>query len=149
MLGTRVTFPSRGKSPKACRGCAPRPPEGDRAKSVSLFAPAPPAASRNPLDRAFSHNKRTDLPLWIYGQIGPVFSSGFIEGTLSIFNSWLGRWVASEDTANFILSQPIPLEHRAGGSKGATPPSPGVQGPGGPWRIFRSIYAATFLYARK
>ena len=149
MLGTRVTFPSRGKSPKARRGCAPSPPEGDRAKSVSLFAPAPPAASRNPLDRAFSHNKRTDLPLWIYGQIGPVFSSGFIEGTLSIFNSWLGRWVASEDTANFILSQPIPLEHRAGGSKGATPPSPGVQGPGGPWRIFRSIYAATFLYARK
>ncbi len=163
MLGTRVTFPSRGKSPKACRGCAPRPPEGDRAKSVSLFAPAPPAASRNPLDRAFSHNKRTDLPLWIYGQIGPVFSSGFIEGTLSIFNSWLGRWVASEDTANFILSQPIPLEHRAGGSKGAEvkaerfyfrPLRRGSRllrslGPGGPWRIFRSIYAATFLYARK
>ncbi len=40
--------------------------------------------------------------------------------------------------------QPIPLGHRAGGSKGATPPSPGVQGPGGPWRIF-----AYFLYARK
>ncbi len=30
------------------RGAAPGPPEGDRAKSVSLFAPAPPAASRTP-----------------------------------------------------------------------------------------------------
>ena len=67
MLGTRVTFPSRGKSPKARRGCAPRPPEGDRAKSVSLFAPAPPAASRNPLDRAFSHNKR---PICHFGFMG-------------------------------------------------------------------------------
>ena len=46
MLGTRVTFPSRGKSPKARQGSTPEPPEGDRAKSVSLFAPAPPAASR-------------------------------------------------------------------------------------------------------
>ena len=48
MLGTRVTFPSRGKSPKARQGSTPEPPEGDRAKSVSLFAPAPPAAGRTP-----------------------------------------------------------------------------------------------------
>ena len=44
----RVTFVSRRKSPKACQGGPPEPPEGDRAKSVSLFAPAPPAASRTP-----------------------------------------------------------------------------------------------------
>ena len=62
-----VPFVSRRKEPKACRGCAPRPPEGDRAKSVSLFAPAPPAASRNPLDRAFSHNKR---PICHFGFMG-------------------------------------------------------------------------------
>ena len=40
--------------------------------------------------------------------------------------------------------QPIPLGQKAGGSKGATPPSPEVQEPGGSWRIF-----AYFLYARK
>ena len=55
----RVTFPSRGKSPKARQGLRPlESPEGDRLKSETLFSPAPPAASRNPLDRAFSHNKR-------------------------------------------------------------------------------------------
>ena len=40
--------------------------------------------------------------------------------------------------------QPIPLGQRAGGSKGARPPSLEVQEPGGSWRIF-----AYFLYARK
>ena len=65
---TRVTFPSRGKSPKARQGLCPlESPEGDRLKSVSLFSPAPPAASRNPLDRAFSHNKR---PICHFGFMG-------------------------------------------------------------------------------
>ena len=115
-----VPFVSRRKEPKACRGCRPWTPLG------GIIIP-PQRRCRSP-QKGFQPQQKTDLPLWIYGQIGPVFSSGFIEGTLSIFNSWLGRWVASEDTANFILPQPIPLEHRAGGSKGATPPSPG--GPG-------------------
>ena len=33
---------------QARQGSTPEPPEGDRAKSVSLFAPAPPAAGRTP-----------------------------------------------------------------------------------------------------
>ena len=118
----RVTFPSRGKSPKARQGLRPWT---CRCGVTALFALA---ALRSVSRRAtFCHKNRPICHFELSGQIGLVFSSGFIEGTLSIFNSWLGRWVASEDTANFILSQPIPLEHRAGGSKGATPPSPGVK----------------------
>ena len=54
---TRVTFSPMRKSPKNLpEGDTPSgySPEGDRAKSVSLFAPAPPAASRNPLDRVLA-----------------------------------------------------------------------------------------------
>ena len=54
-----------------------------------------------------------------------------------------------EDAADPVPPPPIPLGQKAGESKGVLPLVPGVQGPGGPWRIFRSIYAATFLYARK
>ena len=44
-------FPVAGKVTKgAPRAAAPGPREGDRVKSETLFAPAPPAASRNPLD---------------------------------------------------------------------------------------------------
>ena len=97
MLGTRVTFPSRGKSPKARQGLRPlESPEGDRLKSETLFSPAPPAASRNPLDRAFSHNKRPICHFEFVGKSVLFFSSGFIEGTLSVFNLWLGR-IAPED----------------------------------------------------
>ena len=55
----------------------------------------------------------------------------------------------TEDAAGPVPPPPIPLGQKAGESKGVLPLVPGVQGPGGPWRIFRSIYAATFLYARK
>ena len=67
MLGTRVTFPSRGKSPKARQGLRPlESPEGDRLKSETLFSPAPPAASRNPLDRDSDTTKDrfATLSLW-------------------------------------------------------------------------------------
>ena len=67
MLGTRVTFPSRGKSPKARQGLRPlESPEGERVKSETLFAPAPPAASRNPLDRDSDTTKDrfATLSLW-------------------------------------------------------------------------------------
>ena len=67
MLGTRVTFPTRGKSPKARQGLRPlESPEGDRLKSETLFSPAPPAASRNPLDRDSDTTKDrfATLSLW-------------------------------------------------------------------------------------
>ena len=66
-LRPRVTFPSRGKSPKARQGLRPlESPEGDRAKSETLFAPAPPAASRNPLDRVstIKQDRFATLSLW-------------------------------------------------------------------------------------
>ena len=54
-----------------------------------------------------------------------------------------------EDAADPVPPPPIPLGQKAGESKGVLPLVPEVQEPGGSWRIFRSIYAATFLYARK
>ena len=108
-----VPFVSRRKEPKACRGCRPWTPLG------GIIIP-PQRRCRSP-QKGFQPQQKTDLPLWIYGQIGPVFPlvSSREHFLFSIRGSAGG--VASEDTANFILSQPIPLEHRAGGSKGATP----------------------------
>ena len=51
---------------------------------------------------------------------------------------------APEDAADSVPPSTNTARAEGGGSKGARPPSPGVQGPGGPWRIF-----AYFLYARK
>ena len=51
---------------------------------------------------------------------------------------------APEDAANSVPPPPIPLGQKSGESKGVLPLVLGVQGPGGPWRIF-----AYFLYARK
>ena len=44
MLGTRVTFVSRRKEPKACQGRCPWTPLGGRLKSGTLFSPIPPTA---------------------------------------------------------------------------------------------------------
>ncbi len=43
---------------------------------------------------------------------------------------------APENAADPVPPPPIPLGQRAGGSKGARPPSPEVQEPGGSWRVF-------------
>ena len=105
---------------------------------AALFALA--YASR----RATSCHK--NRPICHFGVVGKsvLFSSSSSTGvTPSIFNPWLGR-DAPEDAAGSILPQPIPLGQGAGESKGVHPLVLGVQGPGGPWRIF-----AYFLYARK
>ena len=141
MLGTRVTFPSRGKSPKARQGL--RPLESPRCEVAALFALA--YASR----RATScHNKRPICHFEFVGKSVLFFSSSFPGVTPSIFNPWLGR-DAPEDAAGSILPQPIPLGQGAGESKGVLPlvlevrSSPNSK-PGGSWRIF-----AYFLYVRK
>ena len=91
MLGTRVTFPSRGKSPKARQGLRPlESPEGDRLKSETLFSPAPPAASRNPLDRVstIKQDRFATLSEWASR---PYFSPQATPGvTLSAVNPWRG-----------------------------------------------------------
>ena len=58
MLGTRVTFPSRGKSPKARRGCAPSPPEGDA--SLPLRQAATPSIGLS----ATTKDRFATLDLW-------------------------------------------------------------------------------------
>ena len=51
---------------------------------------------------------------------------------------------APENAADPVPTPPILLGQKAGESKGVLPLVLGVQGPGGPWRIF-----AYFLYVRK
>ena len=136
MLGTRVTFPTRGKSPKARQGLRPLESPGAWLPPFSRSL-----THRAGLPSATNLGRFATLSLWANrSYFSPQAAPGV---TLPTVNPWLGR-IAPEDAAGSILPQPIPLGHRAGGSKGATPPSPGVQGPGGPWRIF-----AYFLYARK
>ena len=77
-------------------------------------------------------------PRWIchferVGKLAYIFSPRSTGVTLSAVNPWRGRWIAPEDAAVSKPPQPIPLGQKAGGSKGARTPSPGVQGPGGPW----------------
>ena len=115
-----VPFVSRRKEPKACRGCRPWTPLG------GIIIP-PQRRCRSP-QKGFQPQQKTDLPLWIYGQIGPVFSSGFIEGTLSIFNSWLGRWVASEGYRKFYTLATNTARAQGRGIKGGYAPFAG--GPG-------------------
>ena len=71
------------------RGAPPlgTPPEGDRAKSVSLFAPSTPSAARTPSERVSATTNRPICHFELSGQIGLVFSSGFIEGNTLCFQS--------------------------------------------------------------
>ena len=85
------------------------------------------------------------------------FSFGSVKGTLSAVNPWRGR-DTPEDAAGSIPPKPIPLGHRAGGSKGAEVKAERFYfsplrrrsrllrslEPGGSWRIF-----GDFLFARK
>ena len=135
MLGTRVTFPSRGKSPKARQGLRPlESPEGDA--SLPLRFP-------HPLDRvsATKIDRFATLGWWANRS---CFFLWFHRGNTLCFQSVARQIPYPRGCREPFYPQPIPLGQKARGSKGARPPSPGVQGPGGPWRIF-----AYFLYARK
>ena len=82
-LRPRVTFPSRGKSPKARQGL--RPLESRQCEETALFG-----ASLRLHPGYFLPLKKTDLPLLGCGQIGLLFSPNLIEETPSIFNPWRG-----------------------------------------------------------
>src|SRR5699024_1992188 len=86
MLGTRVTFPSRGKSPKARQGRQPFgiPPMQNLRPLWCCAALAPGLLSATKQDRFAT------LGLWTNRS---CFSFSSIEGTLSTFNPWRGRWV--------------------------------------------------------
>ena len=94
MLGTRVTFPSRGKSPKARQGLRPL-------ESPGAWSP--------PFSRSLTH--RAGLPSdttkdrfatlrWWANR--SCFSFGFIKGTLCVFNPWRGRFLTPEDAASLF-----------------------------------------------
>ena len=58
----------------------------------------PPAAQALlPPRKGFRHNKRPICHFELSEQISLVFSSGFIEGTLCVFNPWRGRFLTPED----------------------------------------------------
>ena len=138
MLGTRVTFSPMRKSPKNLQGL---PPFG-----------IPPVHKNRPLwccadacTRAvFCHRKR---PICHFEHVGksvsffplvpsrehPLLS---IRGTVGVLPSRMPQ--AFLPTTNTARAQGW------GNPRGSTPLVLGVQGPGGPWRIF-----AYFLYARK
>ena len=90
---TRVTFSPMRKSPKNL-------PEGGTPSGYSpLGALSSPQQRKrcSPPRKGFRHNKRPICHFELSEQIGLVFSSGFIEGTLCFFNPWHGRFFTSED----------------------------------------------------
>ena len=85
MLGTRVTFPSRGKSPKARQGLCPlESPEGDASLPLQHIVLLPP-------QKGFSHRKRPICHFEMVGKSVFILPFGSFEGTLSTFNPWHGR----------------------------------------------------------
>ena len=139
-LRPRVTFPSRGKSPKARQGLRPlESPEGDA--SLPLRCP-------HPLDRVSVTNpdRFATLSRW---ENRTLFLPKLYRGHTSCCQSVARQVPCPRGCRGPFYPQPIPLGQKAGESKGVLPLVPEVQEPGGSWRIFRSIYAATFLYARK
>ena len=91
-LRPRVTFPARGKSPKARQGLCPlESPKGDRAKSVSLFAPAPPAASRTPSKGEGATKGRGICHFDTVKQLAFFSPEAPMEETPTAFKPWRGR----------------------------------------------------------
>ena len=121
-------FPVAGKVTKG----APRAvPFGiPRCVVAALFALA---ALRSVSRRAtFCHKPR---PICHFGFVGKAvlfFSPGYTGGHTPYCQS-VARQGCLRGCLGFKLSQPIPLGQGTGGSKGATPPSPEVQEPGGSW----------------
>ena len=111
---TRVTFPSRGKSPKARQGLRPLESpwvsaklwepdevrfEGWNAKPIELKAitiPYRPFRARCAALRLapgyLQPQQKVDLPLWAGGQTGLIFSPSLTGETLPAVNPWRGRY---------------------------------------------------------
>ena len=84
-LRPRVTFsPDEKVTKESPRGDIPSgdSPEGDA--SLPLRQAATPSIG-------FQTQQKTDLPLWVGGQIGLVFSFGFFGETFPAVNPWHGR----------------------------------------------------------
>ena len=142
---TRVTFPSRGKSPKARQGLRPlESPEGDA--SLPLRFP-------HPLDRvsATKIDRFATLGWWANRSL---FLLKLHWGHTLNCQSVARQVGFLEDAAGLFTLNQYRQDRGPGDQRGLRPLRRGARllrslGAGGPWRIFRSIYAATFLYARK
>ena len=152
MLGTRVTFPSRGKSPKARQGGTPGPPRGTERKVFHFSLPLP-LRFPHPLDRvsATKIDRFATLGWWANRSLfllklhrGHTLNCQSVARQVGFFFFFAGL---------FTLNQ-YRQDRGPGNQRGLRPLRRGARllrslGAGGPWRIFRSIYAASFLYARK
>ena len=140
--GGRSAPPTPGDFPvagKVTKGAPRAAPFGiPRCVVAALFALA--YASRR---ATFRHNKR---PICHFEMVGKsvLFFLWFHQGNTLCFQSVARQIPYPRGCREPFYPQPIPLGQKARGSKGARPPSPGVQGPGGPWRIF-----GDFLFVRK
>ena len=93
---TRVTFPSRGKSPKARQGLRPWT---CRCRVTALFALA---ALRSGSRRAgFCHRKRPICHFEFVGKPVFVVSFGFDQEKYSAVNPWRGRGMVARLDATF------------------------------------------------
>ena len=151
-LRPRGTFPSRGKSPKARQGGTPGPPRGTERK-VKHFSLPLPLRFPHPLDRvcATKIDRFATLGWWANRSL---FLLKLHRGHTLNCQSVARQVGFLEDAAGLLPStNTARIEGR--GIKGGYAPFAGgarllrSRGAGGPWRIFRSIYAASFLYARK
>ena len=113
----RVTFPTRGKSPKARQGLCPLNPLRG---TLSL----PLRQDPQPL-MGFCHSKR---PICHFERVGKpaLFSPQVTPGVTPSTCQSVARQVRClRGCRGPFYPQPIPLGHKAGGSKGARPPRRG------------------------
>ena len=140
IVGAQLPRPQSGG-----RSAPPTPGDFPVAEKVTKGAPKPTVldslgAGSPPFSRSLTHraglpsatkiDRFATLSLWANRS---CFFLWFHQGNTLCFQSVARQVGCPEDAAGSILPQPIPLGHKAGGSKGATPPSPEVQEPGGSW----------------
>ena len=91
---TRVTFPSRGKSPKARQGLCPLESPGAWSPPFSRSL-----THRAGLPSATKIDRFATLSWWANRS---CFSFGFIKGTLCVFNPWRGRFLTPRMPRAFL-----------------------------------------------
>ena len=151
-LRPRGTFPSRGKSPKARQGSTPGPPRGTERKVFHFSLPLP-LRFPHPLDRvsATKIDRFATLGWWANRSL---FLLKLHRGHTLNCQSVARQVGFLEDAAGLFTLNQYRQDRGPGDQRGLRPLRRGARllrslGAGGPWRIFRSIYAASFLYARK
>ena len=121
-LRPRVTFPSRGKSPKARQGLCPLESPGAWSPPFSRSLRCAPA--RAGLPSATKIDRFATLSRW---ENRTLFLPKLYRGHTSCCQSVARQVPCPRGCRGPFHPQPIPLGQGTGGSKGATPPSPEVK----------------------